>query len=204
MEFWVCERRIQINFRLQTRLHSSIFRSLALYGSIECASRQILITKIAARDIAPENLLKTGKFGETSNSIVFTWDFHLNWQCPNFLFCEWRMQINFRFQTRLHNSVFRFLALYGSIECANRQILISKIVARDMDFRCFPIFRKFSIFFRFSDFPDFRKFSNFRKNVFFGCYLSDHDFFLRKYFSFIFHFSERSRPGLSNARSPSF
>jgi hypothetical protein len=159
LEFWVCERRIQINFRLQTRLHSSIFRSLALYGSIECASRQILITKIAARDIAPENLLKTGKFGETSNSIVFTWDFHLNWQCPNFLFCEWRMQINFRFQTRLHNSVFRFLALYGSIECANRQILISKIVARDMDFRCFPIFRKFSIF---SDFQIFQIFGNFQ------------------------------------------
>jgi hypothetical protein len=79
---WHCKsgifglRRMQINVRLQTRLHSSIFRFLALYGSIECANRQILISQIAARDIAPENLLKTGKFGETSNPIGFTWDFH--------------------------------------------------------------------------------------------------------------------------------
>ena len=78
VHFGFCEWRMQIYFRLQTRLHTSIFRFPALYRSIECASRQILMRKLVARDMVPESQAKKRK----SSNIGFTWDFHLNLYCP--------------------------------------------------------------------------------------------------------------------------
>ena len=176
---------MQINVWLQTPLHSSIFRFLAHYGSIEWASRQILIFFNAARDIAPENLLKTGKFGGTSKFhwiyLRFSFKLALS-QFLNFLFCGWWMQINFQFQTRLYSSIFNFLVLYGSIECASRQILIRQIVARDMDFKFRYGFQMFFIFleifrflliFRKSWFFRFSKICIFQKKCFFEIFKID-------------------------------
>ena len=144
------------------------------------------------------SLLKICSKPENSGKLIkFHWiylGFSFKLALPQFLdfwFCEWRVQINFRLQARLHSSIFRFLALYGSIECASRQILIRQFVARDMDFRFPPIFRKCSIF------SDFRKFSMFQifENLMFE---------KKRFFSLNIFFSISSLEILENLKSGFF
>ena len=84
--FGFCEWRGDANlFSTPEHLHTSIFRFPARYRSIECASTQILMRKLVARDMVPESQARKRK----SSNIGFTWDFHLNWhlhQIWNFVF----------------------------------------------------------------------------------------------------------------------
>ena len=152
---------MQIYFRLQTHLHTSIFRFPAHYRSIEWASTQILMRKLVARDMAPKVRWKKRK---SSNFIGFTWDFHLNWHCPKCEILSLRaLGANWFFDSRRPCTAryFVFLHFMGRLSKLARQILIRKPERTKMWKR--KIW-KIWIFFNFSTKNVFSRFS---KSIFF-------------------------------------